>query len=150
MLRDVINFIELISHNINFASCFLVFLGGGYVALHSREVPRWAVTGLWYIGLAGLLNAITIFVDWTAGQTHPLSHFQIGNVTETLLNLSMAVMVGLMFFNTVWKDYQGSKKRQLDLEKANSLLKRAPSTRAPRKTLKALPVKPPVRRRKSS
>ena len=112
MIRDAANFIELISHNLTFVSCVMIFLGGGYIALHSREVPKWAATGLWYIGLAALLNAITILIDWTLGQMHPMSHFQIGVATETLLSMSIAGMVALLFFNTVWKDYLGSKVRQ--------------------------------------
>lgn len=112
MLKDAINFLDLISHNIIFISNFLVFLGGGYIALHSRVMPKWVVTCLWYTGLAALLNCITIFVEWTAGQTHPLSHFQIGAVTETMVHGMLAVMVCLLFFHTVWKDYLGSRARR--------------------------------------
>lgn len=111
MLRDVINTIDMISHSLSFAGCVVVFLGGAYIALHSRVIPKWAATSLWYIGLAALLNGLTILIDWTIGQMHPLSHFQIGTVTETLLILSIAGTVGLLFFNTVWQDYLGSRKR---------------------------------------
>lgn len=111
MLKDAVNLFELLSHQVTFASCLAIFLGGGYIALHSRVMPRWAVTGLWYVGLAALLNAITILVEWSTDQLHPLSHFQIGQAVNTLFMLSIAAMVVMLFFNTVWKDYQGSRER---------------------------------------
>lgn len=117
MLRDVVNAIDLVSHSLSFSSCIVIFLGGGYIALHSRVIPKWAATSLWYIGLAALLNAFTILIDWTLGQMHPLSHFQIGTVTETLVMLSIAVTVGLLFFHTVWQDYLGSRRRRALAEK---------------------------------
>lgn len=134
MLRDALNLIETMSLTLNFISCFLIFLGGGYIALHSRVIPKWAVTSLWYIGLAALLNAITIIVEWTIGQMHPLSHFQIGDITETLLMLMMATTVGLLFFHTVWQDYLGSRKRSQDaaLAAKKALGKRTPVARKTR------------------
>lgn len=112
MIRDAIMFVETISHGIAFAANITVFIGGFYIALHSRMIPNWLTTCLWYIGLANLFNAITIGVEWTWDSTHPLSHFQIGVFTETLSNASLAVTIAILFFNTVWKDYLGSKKRQ--------------------------------------
>lgn len=133
MIRDVANFIEVAAHYLTFLSCTMVFLGGGYVALHSRTLPKWAATGLWYIGLAAFLNAITIAIQWVFGQTHPLSHFQIGIATETIFNLTIASMVGLMFFNTIWKDYQGSKARSIAQER--------PIKKTISKPIKTAPVK---------
>lgn len=114
MLASAIQTVEQFAPSLNFIASFLAFLGGGYVALHSRVIPKWAVTCLWYIGLAGLLNAITFIVQWTLGQTHPLSHFQIGIVSETLLNITIAATVCLLFFHTVWQDYLGTKKRRAE------------------------------------
>lgn len=133
MIRDVANLISLVSHYLTFLSCIMVFIGGGYVALHSRTIPRWAATGLWYIGLAAFLNAITIAIGWIFGQTHPLSHFQIGIATETLFNLTIASMVGLMFFNTIWKDFQGAKTRSVAQER--------PIKKTISKPVKTTPVK---------
>jgi hypothetical protein len=111
MIREVVNMIENLSPILNFTSGLVVFLGGGYVALHSREIPKWVMTCLWYTGLLGLLVSLTITVEWVYGDLHPLSHFQIGRSIETLLLLSLAITVGIMFFNTVWKDYLGAKSR---------------------------------------
>lgn len=125
MIREVVNTLENFSLVLNFISGLTVFLGGGYVALHSRDIPKWAVTSLWYTGLLGLLVSLTISVEWIYGELHPLSHFQIGRSTETLLMLSLAVTVGIMFFNTVWKDYVGSRSRLCRQE----TVKEKPSTR---------------------
>lgn len=133
MLRDVVNAIDLVSHTLSFSSCIVIFLGGGYIALHSRVIPKWAATSLWYIGLAALLNAFTILIDWTLGQMHPLSHFQIGTVTETILMLSMAGTVGLLFFHTVWRDYLGAKRRRELVEKNPSTKKTIVRKRGPYK-----------------
>lgn len=139
MLKDALNLIELISHSINFTSCFLIFLGGGYIALHSRVLPKWAVTCLWYIGLAALLNAITILIEWTIGPLHPFSHFQIGKVTETGVLLMMAIMVGFLFFNTVWQDYLGAKRRKAIEEKLAT--KKVPRKRTTKSVNRSVPRK---------
>lgn len=111
MLSDVVNFIEFISPGLVAASNLTVFLGSGYVALHSRVMPKWVVTILWYIGLAALLDFITHVVEWTDDPTNPLSNYNLGPATDALMHLAIAVMVGLLFFHTVWKDYIGSKER---------------------------------------
>lgn len=112
MLSDVVNYIEYFSPNVVAASNILVFLGGGYIALHSRVMPRWAVTCLWYLGLASLLNLLTFVIEWSTDQNYPLSHFQIGIATETLIHFVLACTVGLLFFHTVWKDFLGSRARK--------------------------------------
>lgn len=111
MVREVVNFIDLISPTIILCSNILVFIGSGYVALHSRIMPKWVITCLWYTGLAALLNAITLVVELIEDQMHPLSHFQIGVVTESMMHVMLAVVVTLLFANTIWKDYQWSKLR---------------------------------------
>lgn len=141
MLRDVLNFVEYIANTIDFISCIVIFLGGAYIALHSRVIPRWAATSLWYIGLAALLTAITILIEWTVGPTHPLSHFMVGKVAEVGLLLMMAVTVGLMFFHTVWKDLQGARKRA-ELEAIALTVKKKPATtRTKRAYKKRQPIK---------
>lgn len=112
MVREAVNFIDLISPTLILCSNILVFIGSGYVALHSRVMPKWVVTCLWYTGLAALLNAITLVVELIEDQMHPLSHFQIGVVTESMMHVMLAVVVTLLFANTIWKDYQWSKIRK--------------------------------------
>lgn len=102
MLREAVEVIEFISPQLSFISSILIFLGGGYIALHSRIMPKWLVTCLWYLGLFALLNVFTLIIEWVWGQHHPLSHFQLGTVTETLIITVLAVTVGLLFFHTVW------------------------------------------------
>lgn len=138
MLRDVIMAVDNMSDGITLAANLLTFVGGFYIALHSRMIPKWLTTSLWYIGLAALLNGITFIVQWTWDSTHPLSHFQIGSFTEVLMNVSLATTIGLLFFNTVWKDYLGSKKRQEVEDKVDA--KARAVTRKPA-VKKAVPVK---------
>lgn len=152
MLSVAVNTLEYFSPTVVAASNILVFLGAGYIALHSRVMPKWAVTCLWYLGLACLLNLITFFVEWGVGQSHPLSHFQIGVVTETLVHLILSLTVCLLFLNTVWKDYTYSKLRYSEKPVARNIkistrkkintaaasLKKA----APRKTIKTATKKP--------
>jgi hypothetical protein len=131
MLREAVNMLEMLSSPLNFASGVLVFLGGGYIALHNRNIPNWLVTCLWYMGLFGLLNSFTILVEWSQGQMHPLSHFQIGNATETLFNVSVAFTVGIMFFNTVWQDVKGAKLRHTATLKTKPAVKKVTAVKKP-------------------
>lgn len=131
MLRDAIAAIDMVSHSIDFASCVTIFLGGGYIALHSRVMPKWVVTCLWYIGLAALFNSITIAVDWTIGEGHPFSHSQIGDVSGSLMNLVLAITVGLLFFHTVWQDYLGSKRRMKEQQDRLDKIVAKRTTKAP-------------------
>lgn len=140
MLSDVVNYIDAVSHQVLFVSSFLIFLGGGYIALHSRVMPKWAVTSLWYIGLAALLNMITLVIEWTVGSTHPFSHFQFGIVAEMCVFITLAVAVGMLFFHTVWQDYLGAKRRKQIEADAAAKKRRAPVTKPvarPKKTVKA-------------
>lgn len=143
MLSVVVNYIDAVSHQILFLTSFLIFLGGGYIALHSRLMPKWAVTSLWYIGLAALLNMITILIEWMVGSTHPFSHFQIGIVAELCVFITLAVSVGMLFFHTVWQDYLGAKRRkqmEAAVTTAAAKKRRAPATKPvarPKKTVKA-------------
>jgi len=141
MIRDVILVVEQVSSQVNFLANFVVFIGGAYIALHSRNIPKWIITCLWYIGLASLLNALTIVIGWSFGDTHPMSHFQIGVFTETLINVMLAMTVGILFFKTVWQDYLGSKQRQSAQDKKEV----APTKTVAKRTTKVAPVKSAVK-----
>lgn len=140
MLKEVLDVVEFISPQINFASSTLIFFAGGYIALHNRVMPRWVVTCLWYLGLFALFNAITFLVEWTLGQSHPLSHFQIGHAAEALVNSVFAVTVCLLFFHTVWQDYIEAKKRK-KLQAVHLTSKSKTKTAPVRATVKKASIK---------
>ena len=142
MLREVILLVDDVSSGISVISNLITFVGAFYIALHSRMIPKWLTTCLWYIGLASLLNAITHIVEWVWDTMHPLSHFQIGSFTEVLMTLSLGITIAILFFNTVWKDYLGAKNRQAVEAKVNA--KAQEVKKAPVK--KAAPVKAVVKK----
>ena len=100
---------------LNFFCHIMIFMGGYYVALHSRALPNWLVTCIWYIGLASLLSSITITIEWIYGPTFALAYNQIGIICETLLNITLAITVSMLFVRTILKDFQGIKRRQVEL-----------------------------------
>lgn len=112
MILDTIQMIEGHMLPLNFLCHVLIFIGGFYVALHSRVLPTWGVTCLWYIGLCSFLNCITIFAQLAYGAGFFLSYANIGSITETILNISVAATVLIYFSNTISRDFQGMKKRK--------------------------------------
>lgn len=112
MILDTIQLIENHMLLVNLTCHILIFLGGFYVALHSRVLPTWGVTCLWYIGLCSLLNCLTIFAQLVYGPGFFLSYANIGSITETILNISVAATVLIYFNNTISRDFRGMKKRK--------------------------------------
>jgi hypothetical protein len=111
----ITNFFQLIQPlliPLDFLCHIIIFIGGFYIAMHSRCIPRWLVTCIWYIGLSSFLNAVTILLQWTYGDAFPMSYSNVGIVTEIMLNVNLAVTVVLMFANTVREDIMGSKNRK--------------------------------------
>lgn len=96
---------------INFICYLIIFVGGFYVALHSRVLPNWVITFIWYTGVCALLTTITIIIYWVDGPSSEFSYYNIGSITEVLLHLHLAILVLLLFFHTIWKDFKGMKKR---------------------------------------
>ena len=96
---------------INFVSYFFIFLGTFYVALHNRKMPQWAVCPLWYVGLFSLLTCVTIICQWAIGPEHPLSYWNLGQLTQSLVYVTLAIMSVLSLAITVKKDISESKKR---------------------------------------
>lgn len=142
MLKEVILIVDNVSSGISVVSNLVTFVGGFYIALHSRMIPKWMTTCLWYIGLASLLNAITHIVEWVWDSMHPLSHFQIGSFTEVLMTLSLGITIGMLFFHTIWKDFIGARKRQAVEARVDA--KAQEVKKAPVK--KAAPVKAAVKK----
>lgn len=97
---------------INFIAHFLIFIGAFYVALQNRNLPQWHVTPLWYVGLFSLFTAITIVCQWSVGPEFPLSYFNLGRLSETLVNVAVASVAVIMLIGTVRRDIKESKKRR--------------------------------------
>lgn len=97
---------------INFLAYSLIFLGSSYVALQNRKLPQWHITPLWYVGLSSLLTSITIFVYWVIGPQHPLSYFNFGKLSETLVLISLAGVATTMLVVTVKRDLKAAKHRR--------------------------------------
>lgn len=113
MLAEIITSIDSYSNTINFICYTIVFFGGLYIALHSRLLPKWAATCIWYLGLSSFFVASTIVVEWVFGQHHPLSHFMLGHFGEMIMNLNLAIMVFFLFFHTVYHDFKHKKDRKM-------------------------------------
>lgn len=111
MLTELALILENYGHLINIITYSVIFIGGFYVALHSRVMPVWLITCLWYIGVSSALIVITIVLELVYGQLFPGSYFLIGIIPETLLKISLLTTVGLLFLKTVFEDLKGSKQR---------------------------------------
>lgn len=98
---------------INFAAHFLIFIGTFYVALQNRKLPQWHITPLWYVGLFSILTCMTIVCQWAIGPEFPLSYFNFGQLAETAVNVSVAVVAVIMLVGTVRRDLHERKKRRL-------------------------------------
>jgi hypothetical protein len=97
---------------INFIAHIIIFIGAFYVALQNRNLKQWHVTPLWYVGLAAFSTCITIVIQWAVGLEHPMSYYNIGRLTETLLNVSVASIAAIMLIGTVREDLKNAKKRR--------------------------------------
>lgn len=110
----ITNFIQTL-HNfllpLDFFCHLVIFIGGFYIAIHSRVIPRWLVTCIWYMGAASLLTSTSIILQWVYGEEFPLSYMNIGVLSEVILNINLAIAFTLLFTNTVAADIKGSKKR---------------------------------------
>lgn len=113
MITQVMGMMDSVLMPLNFICNFIVFLGGFYVALHSRTMPIWATTCLWYIGLASLFTAITIGADWIWGPEFPMSYTNIGLLGEMLTLFTLTATVLILFSKTVFSDFLYRKKRKV-------------------------------------
>jgi len=108
-LMSVFNHYQIV---INFTSYFFIFLGTFYVALHNRRMPQWGITPLWYVGLFSFLTCFTIVCQWAIGPEHPLSYWNLGQLTQSLVYVSLAVLSLVSLVMTIKKDIYESKKRR--------------------------------------
>lgn len=111
MITNFLNFVYPYELVLSFICHIMIFFGGLYSAIHSRMIPHWTSTCLWYIGLASMFNAIIILLDWTLGPEHPMSYSNLGLLGSVLLHVTLAVTVAILFVNTLWKDMIFRKNR---------------------------------------
>lgn len=97
---------------LNFACHIIIFIGGLYIAIHSRLIPTWLRTCLWYIGCSSFFIAITIILDWIFGSQFELSYDRVGFFGEILFNCWVATTTIIFFFKTVSTDITHSKFRK--------------------------------------
>ena len=97
---------------INFFAHFLIFVGTCYVALQNRKLPQWHITPLWYVGLFSFFTSVTIVCQWAIGPEFPLSYWNLGKLSETAVNVSVAAVAVIMLISTVRRDLRESKKRR--------------------------------------
>lgn len=100
---------------INFIAHFLIFIGSFYVALQNRKLPQWHITPLWYVGLFSLLVCISVILEWSIGPEYPLSYWNIGKLSETAVDVSIALVATIMLIITVRRDIRSRKKRKLEI-----------------------------------
>ena len=111
----ILELVQIVKDNIlplNFICHLLIFAGGFYVALHSRLLPNWALTSLWYIGLCSFINCLSIIFEWVCGTDFMLSYNNIGTATETMLNICLSLTVFSCFSHTLLKDFKGMRDRK--------------------------------------
>jgi len=113
MIDQVVSFLTPYSIIINFVCCTTIFIGGLYIAIHSRKIPNWLRTCLWYIGCSSFFTAVTILLGWTLGPQFELSYDKIGIIGEILFNCLITITTITFFFKTIKSDIKYSKLRQI-------------------------------------
>lgn len=97
---------------INLVCLLVIFIGGLYVAIHSRIIPMWVRTPLWYLGATSFIVSLSIVFEWTLGSEFVFSYSKFGSVGEIIINMILAIFALLMLFHTVFKDVCEMKKRR--------------------------------------
>lgn len=105
------NLVSVISLPLSFIIHIIIFIGGLYVAIHSRIIPEWLSTCLWYVGLGSLFVSITIGLEYIIGPSFPMSYTNLGQIAELLDSTIIAFTVSLMFGNTLYHDLKNKKNR---------------------------------------
>jgi len=104
MIEQVLLFTDLLCHICIFVSAF-------YVVMHNHDLPLWHETGLWYVGLLCLFNAILIMIGYAFGEDFPMSYQILGHLTETILNISMA-LIAMTFLLITVKAGKGRRRKR--------------------------------------
>lgn len=111
MAQNIVLDINFFAIFINFLCHITVFTGGLYIAIHSRSIPNWLRTCLWYIGCSSFLIAITIILGWVLGPNFELSYDRIGMFGETLFNIWISITTITFFIKTIAADIKYSRSR---------------------------------------
>lgn len=111
MDQQITYLLSTISLPLSFLIHLVIFVGGLYVAIHSRMIPNWLATCLWYVGLSSLFLTITIGIEYTLGSDFPLSYSNLGQIAELFDNLIIAFTISLLFGNTLYNDIKNKKNR---------------------------------------
>jgi len=98
----------------NFICCITIFIGGLYIAIHSRKIPIWLRTCLWYAGCSDFFTATTILLGWIFGPQFELSYNNVGIIGEILFNFWIAFTTIVFFFKTIRSDIKYSKLRRIE------------------------------------
>ena len=112
-MLQIISNIDPYAMVINFICHLTVFFGGLYVAIHSRSIPQWLKTCLWYIGCSSFFIVIMMLLEWTLGSAFELSYTNAGIIGETMFNTWICVTTFIFFLKTVAEDIKHSKKRSI-------------------------------------
>lgn len=111
MIEHFVSSLERYALVINFMCHITMFIGGLYIAIHSRNIPNWLRTCLWYIGCSSFLIGITIILGWVLGPQFELSYDKVGVLGETLFNIWVSITTITFFINTLKLDIKYSKNR---------------------------------------
>lgn len=114
MISDLVYFLNSIGLAINFVAHLLIFFGILYVAVYNTRLPKWHITPLWYFGCFNLLTSLTVLVQWFTGAEHPLSYWNFGSVTEAGINMSLVLLVGVMFLATFKQKERSNENKSED------------------------------------
>lgn len=110
-MLELITIVDPYAVMINFLCHVTIFLGGLYVAIHSRSIPNWLRTCLWYIGCSSFLIGTFIVCGWSLGNDFVFSYSNAGVIGETLFNVWISVTTLAFFFKTLVEDVKHSRRR---------------------------------------
>lgn len=111
MITEVVSFFNHWIMLIAFICHSVVFACSLYIAVHNRNLEHWIVTPLWYLGIFSGFTATTVIIQWSIGPENPLSYWTLGILGELTLHIIIAVMMFLIFFNTLKTDLKNKKYR---------------------------------------
>lgn len=109
---NVLSNLSFYVYFLNFICHFTVFFGGLYIAVHSRCIPNWLRTCLWYIGCSSFLVGTTIALGWIFGPSFDLSYDKLGIYGETIFNIMITLTTATFFLKTLAADVKFSKSRR--------------------------------------
>jgi hypothetical protein len=113
-MNQMILFLKTHELLINFFCHAIIFLGGFYIAIHSRKIATWLRTCLWYIGCSSFLITISVIIEWALGPDIEFSFTNTQLLSRNLLYFWIAVTTFVFFIKTVMIDIKHFNNRQQD------------------------------------